>query len=230
MKKLIILLNLFCISLISFSQKVEVISLDQKIEKIPRIGVATYIELDKKDIDGLWKKQLKEYGKVEKDNGIFYVNIANVKNISSSPMKVISIVDKTSQGTMIWLAIDKGDTYIKKGESGYDEMKKILYDFGIMAYRNDVMEQLKKAEKAHAKALRNQERTVKTGENLSKSLTRNGEQKVKLEENLVKNGEQKVELEQNIEQNLADQKKAAEELEQMQKVVDDVKAKLHDIH
>lgn len=230
MKKLIILFNLLLISLISFSQKVEVVSLDQKVEKIPRIGVATYIELDKGDIESLWKKQLKEYGKVEKESGVYYVNIANVKNISSSPVKILSMVDKTSQGTMIWIAIDKGDTYIQKGEGGYDEMKKMLYDFGIMAYRNDVMEQLKKAEKAHAKALRNQEKTVKTGENLSKSLTKNGEQKVKLEENLVKNGEQKVELEQNIEQNLADQKKASEELEQMQKIVDDVKAKLHDIH
>lgn len=214
----------------SFSQKVEVVSLDQKIQKIPRIGVATYIELDKRDVEGLWKKQLKEYGKVEKESGVFYVNIANVKNISSSPVKIISMIDKTSQGTMIWLAIDNGDTYIKKGENGYEEMKKILYDFGIIAYRNDVMEQLKKAEKAHAKSLRNQERTVKVGENLSKSLTKNGEQKVKLEQNLVKNGEQKVEIQQNIKQNLADQKKAAEELEQMQKIVDDVKAKLHDIH
>lgn len=230
MKKLIILLNLLMITIFGIAQKVEVVSLDQKIEKLPRTGIAIYLELDKNDVENLWKKQLKEYGKLEKESGNYFINGASVKAVTSSSVRVLSIVESTSQGTMVWLALDKGDTYIKKGDSGYEEMKKLLYDFGVMAYRNDVMKQIEEAEKAHAKALKNQEKTVKDGERLANSLTRNGENKVRLEQELVKNGEEKVQLEQDIKQNIADQKKAAEEFETMQKLLDDVRKKLHDIH
>ena len=53
MKKLLILTFLFTNLILGFSQKVEVISLDQKIEKMPRIGLATYIELDKSQVENL---------------------------------------------------------------------------------------------------------------------------------------------------------------------------------
>lgn len=229
MKKLFIIISLFFSIYFGFAQKVDVISLDQKIERIPRAGIATYIELDKRGVESLWKKNLKQYGKVEKEKGVYYVNFAKINEISNT-VRILSKVESTSQGTMIWFSIDNGERYIKKGETNYKIAEKILYDFGIMAYRDDVMDQVKDAEKAHAKAIRNQEKTVKKGENLSNSLRKNGEEKVRLENALVKNAENKKELEQNIEQNKADQKKAYKDVEQMQNSLDAVKEKLNHIH
>lgn len=229
MKKLFIIISLFLSITFTFAQKVDVISLDQKVEKIPRSGIATYIELDKKGTENLWKKHLKEYGKVEKEKGVYYVNFAKINNISGT-VRILSKVESTSQGTMIWFTIDNGESYIKKGEDNYKTAKKILHEFGIMAYRNDVMEQIKDAEKAHSKAIRNQQKTVKKGENLSNSLRKNGEEKLRYENALVKNAENKKELEQNIEQNKADQKKASEDVQQMQQSLDAVKEKLNHIH
>ncbi len=229
MKKLFIIIGIFFFISTGFAQKVSVVSLDQKIEKIPRSGIATYLELEKKDVEGLWKKHIKKYGKVEKEKGVYYVNIASVNGISGT-VRVLSKLGSSSQGTMVWFTVDDGDHYIKKGESNYQAAEKILYDFGIMAYRNEVMNQISDAEKAHAKAIRVQEKTVKKAENLANNLRKNGEEKVRLENALVKNAENKKELEQNIEQNKVDQAAAAEDVEKKVKAVDILKKQLDDIH
>ncbi|MCP4522420.1 MAG: hypothetical protein GY827_12125 [Cytophagales bacterium] len=229
MKKLILLLSLFFSFTFSYAQKVEVVSLDQKVQKIPHRGLATYIELDKKDVEKLWKKQLKQYGKLEKEKGVYYVNVASINSISSTPVRVISKVEKTSQGTMVWLAIDNGTTHIKKGVSGYDDMKELLKEFGITAYRDDVMKQIKEAEKAHAKALKNQEKMLKKAASLQKALARNDEEKTRLENALVENANKKKELEGDVAQNEADQEAAAENVQTMNEALEAVKDKLNHI-
>lgn len=128
------------------------------------------------------------------------------------------------------MAVDLGDEWAQSGGKGWAAIEKILKEFGVKAYKEDIMIQIAAAEKALGKTVKEQEKTVKSGENLQSDLQQNGEDKIKLEQELKDNASQKVQLEKDIEQNKKDQQRMVGEVDKMKKAVDIVKQKLHQIN
>lgn len=231
MKKLsTILLLLFVINLAT-AQKVKVVESSEQLEKISRSGMSTIIELDKKNVEKLWEKQLKTYGKVESSKGVYTIPVAKIPSVSSSPCIVTSVVKSSGKGTQIWWSIDLGTKHVtaSTSPSEYRAAEKILYDFAISAYRDDINQQLQEAEKAVASAVKSQEKEVKEGEGLVKDVERNKQDKLNLEQKLKENGEDLIKLQKDIEQNKKDQAAAAQDVEKMKKAMEIVKQKLASI-
>lgn len=210
------------------AQKVTVSQSEQKVNKIMRTGAAVYLELDEKSVKSAWKKQFKEFGKVSSSSGDLYIETASIPGINKV-VRTISKVEKSGKGTMVWLAIDMGDEWAKNGGSGWGAMEKLLRDFGTRAYKDGIMEEIADAEKALAKTVKEQEKTMKQGENLKSDLEDNAEEKVRLENSLKDNASQKVQLEQDIQNNAKDQERMSGEVEKMKKAVDVVKDKLNHV-
>lgn len=226
MKKLFSLFTALLISVVSLAQGVVAESSEIEIDKIARPGLEIVLKLEKKQVKEYWKKHLKQYGKVETSGNEFNIKAAKVPSLSSDPVSIISKVDKTGKGVVVFWAIDLGDKWVSSGGKGYTEAKKILQDFGITAYKNDINDQIKEAEKNLKKAEKAQEKSEKEGEKLKNDLKKNGEDKIRLENDLVKNKEDKGKLEQDIESNKKDQSKKKEEVGEAKKALDKVKAKL----
>jgi hypothetical protein len=228
MKHLLSFTLLFCIYTLSYGQKIKVSESQESIEKIPRTGLSTIIELDDSEVEDEWKKQLKNYGKVEYSKGVYTVAIATVPSISSSPCRITSIVKSSGKGTQVWYSIDLGNSHVTSSgnSSAYKAAEKILYDFAVLCYRDDINAQIKDAEKALANSVKDQEKEIKEGEQLVNDVEKNKQEKIALEQKIKENGEQAVQLQKDIVQNKTDQTTAAGEVEKMKKAVEVVKAKL----
>jgi hypothetical protein len=212
---------------LSFAQKAKVVESTEAIDKISRSGLSTIIELDKKNVDKAWEKQLKNYGKVESSKGVYTIAVANIPGVSSACV-ITSIVKSSGKGTSVWWSIDMGKQHVSSqgNPSSYKAAEKILYDFATTCYKDDISEQIKEAEKAVANSVKVQEKEVKEGETLVRDVERNKQEKINLEQKIKENGEQLVKLQSDIEQNKKDQTAAAQDVEKMKKALDLVKQKL----
>lgn len=228
MKRNIAIVLFFMFAVMANAQKVTVNQTDQKVNKITRPGAAVYLELDEKLVSNLWKKQFKDYGKVSTSGGDYYIEAATVPGISSI-VRTISRVEKSGKGTMVWMAVDMGDEWAQSGGKGWAAIEKILHNFGVTAYKEDIMEQIADAEKALEKTVKQQEKTIKEGDNLQSDYEDNAEEKIRLENALKDNAAQKVQLQQSIEQNKKDKERMVGEVDKMKKAVDVVKQKLSQV-
>lgn len=209
-----------------FAQKVSVSDHDLTVDKIQRTGVATFLDLDKKFVEKLWKDELKKYGKVSSSKGFYYIDIASVPAISQDNIRIISKVDNTSKGTMVWWAIDLGSSFVMSGEKGYSQTVGVMKEFAKLCYVEDINEQIEDAEKALEKSIKNQEKTVKEGEKLQSDLESNANEKQRLETALENNADEKVQLESDIQNNKDEQANAVKDVEDMKKAVEVVRSKL----
>lgn len=230
MKKIALAGLALLLSVASFAQKdIQVVSRDYEIEKIGRDGLATTIELDKKYVRDLWKKQLKSYGKYSSKGSTYIVPVAQISSVSSDPVKLYSAVESSGKGTLVWLAIDMGNKHVVEGGEGYKAAENLLTDFAKSCYREDVQEQLKDAEKALESSVKKQDKISKEGEKLSKNFESNASEKNKLEEALSDNAKEKNQLQKDIDQNKKDRDAVDSEVDKMKKAFEIKQAELNSL-
>lgn len=216
MKKILAVLS-FALATISFSQNYDVNVTDHTgmVGKMHHAAVAVTIELDKDEVKSAWKKRMKDFGKVEYNNGTFKIEQASIKQVSPTALRVLSKVETTNKGTRIWVSLNTGDGYVKSGGKGFNGVKNILEDFAKELYQEDIQRQIDDAQKALADAQKNQEKVVSTADQLEKDIQ--------------ENEEEHIELEQGIEQNKVDQEAAVKNLVDMEKALEIVKGKLDQV-
>ena len=231
MTKIFVFLTAFCFSVSVQAQKIKVSESTEEVQQITRTGMSTVIELDAKDVQKAWQKQLKNYGKLDVSNGVITVPVANVSAISSSPCRIVSTVKSNSKGATVWWAIDMGDAHVTASgnNSAYRSAERILHDFAAECYRDDINEQVKDAEKALNASVKNQDKQVREGENLVKDVAKNKQDKANLEQKLKDNAAELEQLQKDIAKNKTDQATAVQETEKMKKAVEVVRAKLNGI-
>lgn len=229
MKNIILAAFAVLMTTTAFSQvSIPVTERDMKIDKISRTGLSIRLDLDKKFVKDLWKKKLKEYGKV---SGSLSMDAATIPSISSRSVRVLSSVTSDGKGCIVWFAVDLGDKWVtKNGGTGYSAAEKILKDFGLSCYREEINEEIKDAEKALAKVVKEEENVIKKGEQLQHDIEKNGKEKERLDQEIIDNAEEKKQLESDIEQNKKDKEKAKEDVSEAQKAVEIVKAKLQKVY
>ena len=220
MKKLFIASLLILGSLIGNAQiNVNVTSKDYTVGKISRKGLSTVVELDNKYVKELWKKHIKNYGKISSKGKTMSIDIANIKEVSTTPVTLYSSVESSGKGTMVWIAIDMGDKYVIEGGEGYQSASALLKKFALSCYKEDLVDQVKEAEDALESSVKKEEKTVKQGEKLTSDLESNKKQKEKLQQDLVNNEKNKNQINTDIDQNKKDQSAAKQEIEKMKKAL-----------
>ena len=109
MKKILVFSIALIFSLVSFGQKVAVYETNKEINSTPRKGMAISLQLDKKFVEKMWKKKLKEFGgKSSNVKGGSEVTGASIPAIAKNPVKIITSVGKGKDGIEVWWAIDMG--------------------------------------------------------------------------------------------------------------------------
>ncbi len=217
-KKLLLFFLLFSIGVVK-AQKIKIQESSEMVENISRTGMYVSLELDKKDVEKLWSKYLKAYGKTSSSNGVLLIHAADMKAISSYPCRVFSIVSATATGAKVWWAIDLGAKFVsKESEAEYKGAEKMLYEFAVSAYRDDINKQIEDAEGALLAATKIHEKEVNEGIDLQDKIDNSGVQKVELEDKLKVNKEDYVRLNREIDNNLAEQKVALQNSENIKAV------------
>ncbi|HSZ25625.1 MAG TPA: hypothetical protein VK766_07915 [Cytophagaceae bacterium] len=214
----IVLILLFSINT-TFAQRIKIHESSEMIEKISRSGMYVLLDLDKKEVEKLWLKYLKNYGKTSSNNGLIMVQAAEMKAISDYPCQVISLVEVSHTGTRVWWAIDLGAKFVThESEAPYKGAEKMLYEFAVNAYKDDVNRQIVDAEGALEQATKIHEKEVNEGSSLLTKIENNKSTKIDLEAKLKINKEDYARLNREIDNNLAEQKTALSNVETIKHV------------
>lgn len=227
--KRIILIVVVLFSQHSFCQKVSVVSAQERVEGEMRKGMETVVVLEAKKVESEWQKYLKQFGKVSsKKGGVYILESAEIKDISQTPLIIYSWIYPTNTGVRVFWSLFLAEDYItsENSQHRYNAAAKILRDFGVKMYIDEINEQISDAEKALNVTVKNQEKKIKEGSNIEKKIENNKKEKKDLEEKLKDNAKEAVDLENAKKQNNLDKDAANKEVEKMKAALEKVKAKL----
>jgi hypothetical protein len=232
MKSFSLLVAFLSISLLAFGQKSVVSESEMKINGIPRTGQRVNIQLDTKTIEKAWAGLLKDkVGKVTSSKGVYTIENAKIESISKTPVRIISAVESTKEGTNVWWSIDLGNAYVSKDQTSkeYKAAAEYLKEFAREMYRQDVARQVADAEKVLAAAEMEHNRVIKSASDIQRSIEKNKSRKAELEAELARNNDELIKLNKDVETNLKAQEAARKEVDNMKKSVQVVKDKVHAI-
>ncbi len=214
MRKYIVVFFLLLSGIAAQAQKIKIQESTETVEGLSRQGMFVLLELDKKEVEKAWQKYLKQYGKTETSKGLILLQAAEMKAISDYPCRVISMVEVAHTGSRVWWAIDMGSKFVtRESEAQYKGAEKMLYEFSINAYRDDINRQIIDAERALEAATKIHEKEVSEGISLQDKIENNQNQKNELENKLLVNKEDYGRLNRDIDHNFADQKNAFQHVE-----------------
>ena len=212
----------------SFAQKVVVSETEETCEDLKRKGISTILEIDVDVVKEAWLKKMKEFGSTKSRSWGYLVEQANVATISHTLVKLYTKVEPTLKGTKIWWSIDLGDAFVgsDNDKAKFNEAVRILHDFGVNQYIQDINIQIKEAEKILSFAVKDQEKMMVKAESIRSSIARNRQEKMKLEQKLAENQlEYRLQVADSA-QNIKNQTASTENVEKMKKAVEAVKAKI----
>ncbi|WP_245539581.1 DNA repair ATPase [Pontibacter roseus] len=214
------------------AQTVRVEEKEQSVSGVTRRGQQLTVELDPKFVEKHWKEHLNQKaGKVKQSKGVFTVEGAVIDTISKSPMRVTSMVGSHATGSYVWWSLDMGVAYVDKDAtpSEYATAEGFMKSFAKKVYRQDVLRQINQAEEVLRSTKQEQDRVVKQANELQQNIEKNRKRKLELEAELVRNAEELKQLEQNVELNVKQQSASREQVQAMERAVEEVRAKLKDI-
>jgi hypothetical protein len=229
----------------SWAQRSAVEETEVEINGITRKGQRILIQLDSKLVEKAWSGYLKEKsgGTVKGPSllptakglatkGIYTVEKAKIDTITSNPMRIMSKVEGTQDGTMVWWTLDMGNAYLSQKETKkeWERSEAMLQQFARQVYKQDVTQQISDAEKAVANSQAEAERVVRQAEDIQNKIAKNQQKKLDLEAALVANNQELEQLNREVETNLKQQEAAKLEVENMRRAVEIVKAKMDKIN
>ncbi|WP_242926871.1 DNA repair ATPase [Pontibacter vulgaris] len=223
---------LLMVAAICQAQSVEVEEREQLVNGITRRGQQLTVQLDPKFVEKYWKEFLtQKAGKSKYSKGVYTLEGAVIDTISSQPMRIISTVGSGATGSYVWWSLDMGVAYVDKKASPkeYAAAEGLLRSFARKLYREDVLRQINEAENVLRDTKAEQERVVRQANDLQGGIERNKKRKQDLEAELVRNAEGLKQLQVGVENNLKQQEASRKQVQEMEKAVEAVRAKLQTI-
>jgi hypothetical protein len=213
----------------SKAQQVQVEQHEQSVNGMLRSGQQLTVQLDPKTVEKLWKEHLSQKaGKVKYSKGVYTVEGAVIDTISKLPMRVLSTVESGATGSQVWWALDLGEKHVTKDDTPaeYEAAENFLRGFARKAYRADVLRQINNAQDVLLATKAEQERVLRQAHTYQQDIEKNKKRKQELEAALVRNAEELKQLETDVQNNIKQQEASRRQVEELEKAVEAVRAKL----
>ena len=236
MKSFFLVAFLLFFTLSGFTQKTYVEEVEQTINGVPRKGQRITIQLDSKLVDKAWQTYLKDrVGKMTRKNllqgsdGVYTIEQGKIEAVASTPLRIVSKVDATEAGTVVWWSLDLGSAYVNKETTPqqYQAAETILRDFARGLYKEDIARQVTEAEKVLAHTREEEIRVIKTAEDIKRNIEKNKLRRIELEAELAQNAQELTQLNLDVENNIKQQATAKQNVENMKQAVEVVKNKVN---
>ncbi len=236
MKKLIFLFSLLFV--FEIQAQTVTVEKDKEIVNGTKVDAVKTMLLiaDSRKVERQWSNFLKEFGKVQSQDGMLVVEEAIINGISASvtstsDIKSFSRVTLKPEGTEIWWALQDGDQFIGPDHKSnkFDRAANMLHQFGVDVYVNEINEDISEADHVIDNAAKEYDRLLRVSDNLDKRLEKNRYDRIKLEEKLVENVNDSIQLKLQVQQNTTDQENALTEIEKLKQARESIRSKLEDV-
>jgi len=227
MKRFSFLLTFFLSFGFAFSQEIKVNAENKTIDRVDYTGFITYAEGPFNDHKDLWTKEMKNKGKVKKNNSYFRIEDFVFPQITEKLLNGCTQVLQERDSTVsIWLGIDVSSLEQNEASKVIEEIKGLLYNYVLDYRKSAVLKDIEEAERAAAFTSRKHQKLLSDLETLELKLLDAQNEKSRLEES-IKSIEFEIQvLQQKIENNKEDQETTYNQLEQIRKVLEMHKEKL----
>ena len=193
-------------------------------------GFVVCLELDVKSVDQSWNRYLKSLGKFESvDKRTQQGMNLLLPNISNDAVDFYSKITVSPRCISIFMAAQRAGSNLELPENQKENVRKMLYDFAVEQYRQDLIKQMNEAERVVTLAVKAHDKRVNEGQSLKSRIIKNKKEKEKLLKNLEENVLALKKLQADSIQNVSEQETALEEITKVRLIAEEKKAKLSQV-
>lgn len=212
------------------AQTVEVNPANGSIKEKSLKGFVVCLELDVKDLEKSWSRYLKSLGKFETVERQAMVGLAlMLPAVSSDAIDFYSKVTVSPRCVQVFMGGLRAGSSLELLDVQNDNIKKLLYDFAVEQYRQDLIGQISEAERVVNLAVKAHDKRESEGENIKSKLKRNRKEKVNLLKSIDENASNLKKLQVDSARNVTEQESALEEINKVRKIAEDKKQKLSQV-
>ena len=210
-----------------FSQVIEVNPASSSISEKSLKGFVVCLELDVKTVEKSWSRFLKSIGKFEtvEKQTMQGLNLM-LANVSSDAVDFFSKVTVSPRCVQVFMGALRAGSSLELPDGQNENVKKMLYDFALEQYRQDVITQMSEAERVVSLAVKAHDKRESEGKSIKYKIIRNKKEKIRLLQDLDDNALQLKKLRTDSIQNVNEQETALEEISKVRKIAEDKKLRL----
>jgi len=181
------LLLLFSLSFnIVQSQTVTVNKQNEKVKNETIEVFVTSLDGKKEDIQSAWVRFLKDIGKL-KQAGTMTVTEPVINGTPFSSGIIYAGSTEGDKSTTVWMGINPAEWDEKDIKYANRELQKMLYQFGVKFYRDQVQKQIDETQQALDAVEKQQQRMLNQNKDLTLKLSNSDQERIQLEKSLEAN-------------------------------------------
>ncbi|TXI69783.1 MAG: hypothetical protein E6Q41_02125 [Cyclobacteriaceae bacterium] len=212
------------------AQTVTVNKQNEKIKSETIEVFATTLEGRKEEIQQSFNRFLKEMGKVKLFSSPTTITEPIISSTPFSKGIVYAGIQDGDKSSTVWMGINPAEWEAKDVTYATRELQKMVYQFGIKFYRDQVQKQIDETQQALDAVEKQQQRTLNQSKDLTIRLSNNEQEKIQLEKSLENNKLENVALKIRIENNKKTQDSLVNVNTQIKKVLETHKEKQRKIN
>lgn len=212
------------------AQTVTVNKQNEKVKSETIEVFATTLEGRKEDIQQAFNRYLKEIGKVKLFSSPTTITEPVISGTPFSKGIVYAAMQDGDKSSTVWMGINPAEWEAKDVTYATRELQKMVYQFGIKFYRDQVQKQIDETQQALDAVEKQQQRTLNQSKDLTIKLSNNEQEKIQLEKSLENNKLENVALKIRIENNKKAQDSLVNVNTQIKKVLEVQKEKQRKIN
>lgn len=190
-------------------------------------GFVVCLELDIKSVEKSWSRYLKSFGKLESNEkqSLEGYNLI-LSNVSSDAIDLYSRITVSPRCVQVFMGATRAGSMLELPDNQPENIKKMLYDFAVEQYRQDLINQITEAERVVSLAVKAHDKRTDEGAGIKNRILRNKKDRLRLLNDLEHNAEDLKKLRQDSIRNVAEQETALDEISKVRKIAEEKKLKL----
>jgi hypothetical protein len=193
-------------------------------------GYVVCLELDVKSVEKNWNKFLKSFGKFENTSKqTLQGQNLMVPSIASDAIDFFSRLVVSPRCIEVFMGALRAGSNLELLDVQAENVKKMLYNFAVEQYKQDITSQISEAERVVNLAVRAHDKRVNEGNNIKNKISKNHKDRSKLAKELEENAKQLTRLKADSTKNVAEQETALDEINKVRKIAEERKQKLSQV-
>lgn len=182
----------------------QTVTVNKQNEKVKNENIEVFVtSLDgkKDDIQSAWIRFLKDIGKLKQSGNPMTVAEPVINGTPFAKGIVYADSKEGDKSTTVWMGINPAEWDDKDIKYANRELQKMLYQFGVKFYRDQVQAQIDETQQALDAVEKQQQRMLNQNKDLTIKLSNSDQEKIQLEKSLeankLENAVLKVKLDNN---------------------------------
>lgn len=190
-------------------------------------GFTVCIELDAKSVETGLSRHIKSIGKFSKAERNAWEGMNQmIQSISSDAIDFYAKQTVSPRCVQVFMGANRSGGESGLSEADQENIRKMVYDFALEQYRNDLKKQISEAERVVNLAVKAHDKRSQEGEDLKNRLTRTRKEKARLIEDLDLNSKLNLKLKSDSIRNVSERETALEEIKKVRQIAEEKKQKL----